>query len=698
MESINQNINTIKNQKRKKTPIFKKFLYRKYKNIIGNKPIYKRKANSIKILKGSGQERRIFNNLKIFYHKKKGFEILEYIPDKKEKKEININKPRKYLRFDSLGKGAFGECFLISSLDDGEEYAVKIVNKTKLEREKAKKSIIDEIKKQQQMNYPKIVKVKDFFEDKENVFIIQEFCKNKTLSDLLKRRKYLTEIEVRCYIFQLIQGLKYIHNQKIIHRDLKPNNILLDEKLELKIGDFGLIAVLNKVTERRFSRCGTRYFMAPEVYKPGKKGYSFEVDIWSMGIIMYNLLTGDLPFKDDDPIKLEKKIVEEDFNFPEKIVLSNSAKDLIKQILVKNPKKRPGLNQILFHDFFHIGIFPEYLDPSNLVKPPSIDEIKKKYNKHVDKNGIDNREVVHKKLYNLIVKDIPEVKYEDINTYNLEIKPKETFDYYISYFHKSHKGFCYYEINNGLKGIIFQNENVDNSYDESRMILNEKINKFYAIKTVPEDEEDIIEDYDKESCPEELKKKFEEFLKYIDLVKEKKSNIDSLSSISKQNQDLEKESPLSISYNESSESTIINENEKNNEKNEINEINENNENSESIKERKSSIEEIPLIYVKHVMIEKHGIFILLSNNVKQVIFHDKVEILLLEEKGIIGHLSRKKELTVIPIHNVLRNPNHTFAKRMKYIRQMSFLNIKDKLKKKLDERRKKSNDEKDTDE
>lgn len=132
--------------------------------------------------------------------------------------------------------------------------------------------------------------------------------------------------------------------------------------------------------------------------------------------------------------------------------------------------------------------------------------------------------------------------------------------------------------------------------------------------------------------------------------------------------------------------------------NEINEINENNENSESIKERKSSIEEIPLIYVKHVIIEKHGIFILLSNNVKQVIFHDKVEILLLEEKGIIGHLSRKKELTVIPIHNVLRNPNHTFAKRMKYIRQMSFLNIKDKLKKKLDERRKKSNDEKDTDE
>ena len=81
-------------------------------------------------------------------------------------------------------------------------------------------------------------------------------------------------------MFQLIQGLKYLHDRNIIHRDLKISNLFLDEKLELKIGDFGLIAKLNNSRDRRYTYCGTPYYMAPEVIEPGEKGYSFEVDIW----------------------------------------------------------------------------------------------------------------------------------------------------------------------------------------------------------------------------------------------------------------------------------------------------------------------------------------------------------------------------------------------------------------------------------
>ena len=115
--------------------------------------------------------------------------------------------------------------------------------------------------------------------------------------------------------------------------------------------------------------------MAPEIFD--KNGYSFEVDIWALGIIMYNLLTGLLPFYDEDKDKISKLIMEKDFTFPLEPKISNVAKDLINQILVKNPNKRPNLNQILFHDFFHIGIFPELPNIETLVKEPNIDEIKK---------------------------------------------------------------------------------------------------------------------------------------------------------------------------------------------------------------------------------------------------------------------------------------------------------------------------------
>ena len=92
------------------------------------------------------------------------------------------------------------------------------------------------------MNYSKVVKIKSYSENAEKVYIIQELCKNRALSDLVKKRGHLTEIEVQSYMFQIIQGLKYIHNNNIIHRDLKPSNIFISDKMELKIGDFGLIA------------------------------------------------------------------------------------------------------------------------------------------------------------------------------------------------------------------------------------------------------------------------------------------------------------------------------------------------------------------------------------------------------------------------------------------------------------------------
>ena len=153
-----------------------------------------------------------------------------------------------------------------------------------------------EIKIQRLLQHPNVVKFERSFEDDNDIYILLEMCRNQTLNDLLKRRTTITELEARCYLVQLISGVKYIHEQHTIHLDLKLRNLFLTDRMELKIGDFGLAAQINSEGEKRKSICGTPNYMAPEVLD-AKIGHSYEADIWSMGIILYTLLIGRPPFK-----------------------------------------------------------------------------------------------------------------------------------------------------------------------------------------------------------------------------------------------------------------------------------------------------------------------------------------------------------------------------------------------------------------
>jgi serine/threonine protein kinase len=388
-----------------------------------NKRAYNR-FNSINIYKKEKLELLIRKtNRKIKNKKQNIFELVNFeellLNNYKKKKEEPIiikskDEKSKYINENILlGKGGFGQCYLFRSIDkeDMNFYAGKIIKKEKVGNNR--KSLLDEINIQKKFkDNPKIVKVKDYFEDDENVYIILELCKNKSLANYLEERKGpLKEIEVKCFIFQLLQGLKCLRKEKIIHRDLKPNNLLLDDKNELKIGDFGLVVKITNDKERMTETCGTYCYMAPEIYENNGKGYSIEVDIWSVGIIMYQLLTNKLLFigKDFDSIK-EKILAFQPENL-DVSGLSDIAADLIKQILVKDPKQRPGINQILYHYFFHDIEFPKYITPEILEKIDK--EENKKENK---KENIKNLNV---KLYTLIVDDIPEIKYEDIKNYVL---------------------------------------------------------------------------------------------------------------------------------------------------------------------------------------------------------------------------------------------------------------------------------------
>ena len=259
----------------------------------------------------------------------------------------------KYERGKFLGKGGFAKCYELKRVDNGRIYAAKIIDKQGLYNGRSKKKLINEIKIHKKLNNSNIVGFEKFFEDKDNVYILLELCSNQTLRELVKRRKRLNELEVQCYTLQIIRALKYLHNHRIIHRDLKLGNLFLTSKLELKLGDFGLAAKLEYDGQRRKTVCGTPNYVAPEILEK-KNGHSYEVDIWSLGIVIYTMLFGVPPFDANDEKIIYKKIKMNSYKFPDSIKVENSAKKLISSLLNSDPSKRPSLDSIIEHDFFKI--------------------------------------------------------------------------------------------------------------------------------------------------------------------------------------------------------------------------------------------------------------------------------------------------------------------------------------------------------
>ena len=259
---------------------------------------------------------------------------------------------------------------------------------------KSRKKLINEIKLHKKLHHQNIVNFEHFFEDKENVYILLELCSNQTLNELVKRRKRLTEIETQCYSLQIIKALKYIHSHRIIHRDLKLGNLFLTNKLELKLGDFGLAAKLEYEGQRRRTICGTPNYIAPEILEK-KNGHSYEVDIWSLGVIMYTMLFGRPPFETADVKLTYKRIKMNSYSFPENIKVDPSAKKLISSILNLDPSKRPSLDAITEHDFFKMfHTIPLTLPLSTLSCPPSqnyINQFSKNENKFGNDDNLNNK-------------------------------------------------------------------------------------------------------------------------------------------------------------------------------------------------------------------------------------------------------------------------------------------------------------------
>ena len=256
-----------------------------------------------------------------------------------------------YEMLDDLGEGIFGSVKLGVEKKTKERVAIKIIkkNKTKPSDIELVRTEIDVMKL---CHHPNVVHLLDHFENAEYIFIVMEYIRGGRLTDYMKEKKYnFTEKRAAEIIYQIALGVKYLHKYGIIHRDLKPDNIMLTEasdKGQIKIMDFGLSKILGK-KEKTVDGFGTLTFVSPEVLI--RKPYNKEIDIWSIGVILYLLLSGDLPFddEDDDEQKIAKSIVFNEVEFPQKKFGNKSKEviDLIKGCLTKDPKNRIKVDEIL---------------------------------------------------------------------------------------------------------------------------------------------------------------------------------------------------------------------------------------------------------------------------------------------------------------------------------------------------------------
>lgn len=250
-----------------------------------------------------------------------------------------------------IGQGGFAQCFSVRKVSTGEEFAAKIIKKSELVRPKNKQKLLSEIKIHLSVTHKNIVKLYTYFEDKSFVFLIMEMCHNKSMMDLLRKSKVIEEKYVRVFLLQIIGALEYLHKEcSVVHRDMKLANLFLDKNFNIKVGDFGLAAVIDK-EERKKTICGTPNYIAPEVLFNSNDGHSFEVDIWSVGVIVYTMIVGKPPFQKSDVKEIYRSIKANNYTYAPGCKISASAKQLISGLLELDPKKRLTLKQIANSDF-----------------------------------------------------------------------------------------------------------------------------------------------------------------------------------------------------------------------------------------------------------------------------------------------------------------------------------------------------------
>ncbi|SPO32052.1 related to SNF1 - carbon catabolite derepressing ser/thr protein kinase [Ustilago trichophora] len=274
--------------------------------------------------------------------------------NKDPKQPVRIGQ---YILQQTLGAGSFGKVKLATHALTGHRVAMKIINRRKISSLDMGGRVKREIQYLKLLRHPHIIKLYEVITTPNDIIMVIEYAGGELFQYIVDRGR-MPEPEARRFFQQVICAMEYCHRHKIVHRDLKPENLLLDEYLNVKIGDFGLS---NIMTDGDFLKtsCGSPNYAAPEVIS-GRLYAGPEIDIWSCGVILYVMLCGRLPFDDEYIPTLFKKINNGIYTLPS--YLSQEARHLLSQMLIVDPVKRITIQEIRQHPWFNVDL-PAYLRP-----------------------------------------------------------------------------------------------------------------------------------------------------------------------------------------------------------------------------------------------------------------------------------------------------------------------------------------------
>ncbi|XP_062252746.1 MAP/microtubule affinity-regulating kinase 3a isoform X15 [Platichthys flesus] len=263
-----------------------------------------------------------------------------------------------YRLLKTIGKGNFAKVKLARHILTGREVAIKIIDKTQLNPNSLQK-LFREVRIMKILNHPNIVKLFEVIETERTLYLVMEYASGGEVFDYLVAHGRMKEKEARAKFRQIVSAVQYCHQKHIVHRDLKAENLLLDADMNIKIADFGFsneFTMGNKLD----TFCGSPPYAAPELFQ-GKKYDGPEVDVWSLGVILYTLVSGSLPFDGQNLKELRERVLRGKYRIP--FYMSTDCENLLKRFLVLNPAKRGTLEQIMRDRWINAGFEEDEMKP-----------------------------------------------------------------------------------------------------------------------------------------------------------------------------------------------------------------------------------------------------------------------------------------------------------------------------------------------
>ncbi|XP_025198848.1 serine/threonine-protein kinase MARK2-like isoform X2 [Melanaphis sacchari] len=264
----------------------------------------------------------------------------------------------KYKLLKTIGKGNFAKVKLAKHVPTGKEVAIKIIDKTQLLPGSLQK-LFREVRIMKMLDHPNIVKLLQVIETEKTLYLVMEYASGGEVFDYLVLHGRMREKEARAKFRQIVSAVQYCHQKRIIHRDLKAENLLLDSEMNIKIADFGFS---NEFTPggKLYTFCGSPPYAAPELFQ-GKRYDGPEVDVWSLGVILYTLVSGSLPFDGSTLRELRERVLRGKYRIP--FYMSTDCENLLKKFLVLNPLKRASLEVIMKDKWMNLGCEDDELKP-----------------------------------------------------------------------------------------------------------------------------------------------------------------------------------------------------------------------------------------------------------------------------------------------------------------------------------------------